>query len=265
MSIHPTLNENLHTGFPLISLITVVYNGEEYLESTIKSVLEQSYPNLHYIVIDGGSTDGTVNILEKYNSYIKHWISEGDQGIYDAMNKGWELCEDNSFILYLGAGDKILSLPSQDELTDKNTAIYGNVLIGEDSLFKAKMSNLIKIKTVVHHQSFMINKSLFKELPFDTKYKVCGDHDLMARLWNKGIRFSFSDNLLSYALPGGISAKPEVVFKEMKMLILSNFGVLWLVLLYLYYFSFKLKINMMLKKVLPSQANVTNINKNISG
>jgi len=73
---------------PLISIVTVVYNGEEFLEETIKSVVSQTYKNIEYIIIDGGSTDGTVDIIKKYEDKIDYWVSEPDSGIYDAMNKG---------------------------------------------------------------------------------------------------------------------------------------------------------------------------------
>jgi len=73
---------------PLVSIITVVYNGEKYLEQTIQSVINQTYENIEYIIIDGGSTDGTIDIIKKYSEYISYWVSEPDKGLYDAMNKG---------------------------------------------------------------------------------------------------------------------------------------------------------------------------------
>lgn len=73
---------------PLVSIITVVYNGEKYLEQTIQSVINQTYQNLEYIIIDGGSADGTIEIIKKYEKHISFWISEPDKGLYDAMNKG---------------------------------------------------------------------------------------------------------------------------------------------------------------------------------
>ncbi|HEX5026205.1 MAG TPA: glycosyltransferase family 2 protein, partial [Agriterribacter sp.] len=73
---------------PLVSIITIVYNGEKFIEKCIQSVLDQSYPNIEYIVIDGGSSDHTVDIIERYTASIKHWISEKDKGISDAFNKG---------------------------------------------------------------------------------------------------------------------------------------------------------------------------------
>src|SRR5512133_3088942 len=78
---------------PLISIITVVYNGIKTIEQTIQSVINQPYPNKEYIIIDGGSTDGTVEVIRKYKSDLAYWISERDNGIYDAMNKGIALAK----------------------------------------------------------------------------------------------------------------------------------------------------------------------------
>ena len=73
---------------PLVSIITVVYNGQKYIEDVIKNVLHQSYKNIEYIIIDGGSTDNTLAIIKKYENQISSWISEDDNGISDAFNKG---------------------------------------------------------------------------------------------------------------------------------------------------------------------------------
>ena len=73
---------------PLITVVTVVFNDVQHIEETILSVVNQTYPNIEYIIIDGGSTDGTVDIIKKYEERIAYWVSEPDQGIYDAMNKG---------------------------------------------------------------------------------------------------------------------------------------------------------------------------------
>ena len=76
-------------SLPKVSIITVVFNGAQYIEQTIKSVINQDYNNIEYIIIDGGSTDGTQEIIKKYEKDIAFWISEKDTGIYSAMNKGW--------------------------------------------------------------------------------------------------------------------------------------------------------------------------------
>ena len=82
----------MQINYPKISIVTPVFNQVDYIETTIQSVLNQNYPNLEYIVVDGGSTDGTIDIIKKYGSQITKWISEPDQGLYYAMNKGLRLC-----------------------------------------------------------------------------------------------------------------------------------------------------------------------------
>ena len=89
---------------PLISIITVVFNCEKYLEETIKSVINQTYDNIEYIIIDGGSSDGTLDIIKKYEDKITYWVSEKDGGIYDAMNKGIELSH-GEWINFMNGGD----------------------------------------------------------------------------------------------------------------------------------------------------------------
>jgi Glycosyl transferase family 2 len=98
------LFKNADPAKPLLSIVTVVYNGEKYLEQTIQSVINQSYKYLEYIIIDGGSTDRTLEIIAKYNDHIDYWISEPDTGIYNAMNKGTKLAT-GSHVLHLNADD----------------------------------------------------------------------------------------------------------------------------------------------------------------
>ena len=93
-------------GRPLISIITVVFNNERYLEDTIMSVLNQSYDNVEYVIIDGGSSDGTLDIIRKYEDEIDYWVSEEDSGIYDAMNKGIDLVM-GDWVNFLNSSDTI--------------------------------------------------------------------------------------------------------------------------------------------------------------
>ena len=95
-----------YAGKPLITIITVTLNCEDLLERTIKSVLNLSYENIEFILVDGESIDGTLNVIKKYNNYIDFWISQKDKGIYDAMNKGAKKARGEA-IFYLNAGDKL--------------------------------------------------------------------------------------------------------------------------------------------------------------
>ena len=89
---------------PLFSIITVSYNAKESIEDTINSIVNQTYSNFEYIIVDGGSTDGTLDIIRKYEDKISYWISEPDNGIYDAMNKGLAICK-GEWINFMNSGD----------------------------------------------------------------------------------------------------------------------------------------------------------------
>ncbi len=113
---------------PKVSIVTVVYNDAKGLEKTIKSVINQTYKNVEFIIIDGGSTDGTVEIIKKYEDYIDYWVSEEDKGIYDAMNKGIKAAT-GTWINFMNAGDVFVDcevLSSIDFLAYQNLyLIYG--------------------------------------------------------------------------------------------------------------------------------------------
>ncbi len=106
---------------PLVSVITAVFNGEAFIASCIESVLSQDYPNIEHIVLDGGSTDGTVAILRKYQDQIAFWQSEPDKGVFDAWNKGLDLAR-GEWIAFLGADDCYLpgAISAYIELAQRN-------------------------------------------------------------------------------------------------------------------------------------------------
>jgi glycosyltransferase involved in cell wall biosynthesis len=119
MSVH----EN---KFPLVTVITIVYNGEKYITETIESVITQTYKNIEYIIIDGGSTDGTVEIIKRYENLINHWISEPDNGMYDAINKGLSFCK-GEIITYINSDDLYADNSVIKKVVDffnKNKSIY---------------------------------------------------------------------------------------------------------------------------------------------
>jgi glycosyltransferase involved in cell wall biosynthesis len=207
---------------PLISIITVVLNGAGRLSDTIKSVLDQDYPNIEYIIIDGGSKDRTIDLLRKYNEQIDYWVSEPDKGIYDAMNKGWSMANEKAFILYLGDGDTIISLPA-DMTQYKNTdIIYGKVSLGPGKTFESKADFTLRLTNTLHHQALLINKSIHPQPPFDGHFKVYADFDFDQRLYKKGYKFIKSENFLSAASPAGASKTYDR--SEMAAVIRKNYG-----------------------------------------
>lgn len=172
---------------PLISIITIVYNNPVGLEKTIRSVDSQKYKNREYIIIDGGSTDGTIDIVRRYDRTIDYWASEPDEGISDAFNKG----------LALSTGDWILFLNSNDIFIDENVlrsmannfpgrmivtgfARYGNRIL---PYYTPKISDDLRIRACIVHQATIVHRCVFERFGgFDTHFTMRMDYDFWLRV-----------------------------------------------------------------------------------
>jgi glycosyltransferase involved in cell wall biosynthesis len=186
---------------PLISVITVVRDGEMCIEKTILSVLNQDYDNIEFIIIDGGSKDRTLDIIRMHEGFLDYWISGPDRGIYDAMNKGASLAS-GDWIIFLNADDvfygKNLSLVA-DRLKDRNTVYYGNslwpdsgrVYDGEFSGYKLMFKNIC-------HQSIFYPGTVFTRYAFDVRYPVLADYHLNIRCYaDKDLKFEYLPLIVS--------------------------------------------------------------------
>lgn len=172
---------------PLVSIITVVHNGDVHLERTLLSVVGQSYNNIEYIIIDGGSTDNTLEIIKKYEKQIDYWISEPDNGIYDAMNKGIKAAH-GDWILFLGSDDILLdSVHIFVNLITNNQAVYyGNVeFLSTGKLYAGKFNIIKLIRMNMCHQGIFYPKSIFEIALFDIKYKVLADYAFNLRMYSR--------------------------------------------------------------------------------
>lgn len=212
-----------------ITIITVVRNGALHLEETVTSVIEyKASSNIEYIVIDGGSTDGSLDIVKKYEDHISFWVSEPDSGIYDAMNKGWNAAANWNFILFLGSGDRLISLPYNTGSYGCNDVLYGDVLMGESIVFTARAGYHLKLYNSLHHQALLVNKACHPAAPFNTHYRLYADFDFNQRLMKKGVRFIYLPQFVTYANPGGVSNQQN--FSESLRIIRNNFGMFWMLL-----------------------------------
>lgn len=165
---------------PKISIITVVYNAKNTLEQTMLSVINQTYKNIEYIIIDGGSRDGSVDIIKKYESCLGYWHSERDNGIYDAMNKGISHAT-GEWVIFLGADDILLNVLHHValELTDNSTVYYGNAYMLESGIIYSGKFNKWKIAYKnICHQTLFYPLKLLKEYNYDQSYKVHADYHL---------------------------------------------------------------------------------------
>lgn len=168
---------------PLITVITVVFNDAAHLEKTILSVLSQSYDNVEYIIIDGGSTDGTLNIVQKYEHAIDYWVSENDQGIYDAMNKATKLSFGEA-ALFLNSGDCLLHSCVLEKIYQE----YGfrDVLAGTAVWDKSRGRQRPQVWPYLgimpNHQCMIFPRVRLGRTPYHLKYAIAGDLDLKIRL-----------------------------------------------------------------------------------
>jgi glycosyltransferase involved in cell wall biosynthesis len=188
--------KNTTEARPLITVITVVFNGAATIEHTIRSVTEQTYSNIEYIIIDGGSTDATLDILRKYEADIDYWVSEKDAGIYDAMNKGIALAK-GEYIGMLNSDDYLAS-PSAMEIiatsliTSNVDAVFSCLDIVDPAnlkrvLRKYRISNfspfMLRIGVMPPHPTFYCKRSCYEKAGlYRTDYRIAADFEMLVRL-----------------------------------------------------------------------------------
>lgn len=198
---------------PKISVVTVCYNAADAIERTIGSVINQTYSNIEFIVVDGGSSDCTVNILRKYDGKISKWTSEPDKGIYDAMNKGVEFATGN-WIIFMNVGDvfcnnEVLTRISK-ELDNNYTFIYGNTICDFAGILIRRIpSSLDKIRRYMpfSHQSVFIKSDYHKCHLYDTSFSLVADYDLFYHSYLNGEAFKYvSLDVAIYEAEKGVSS-----------------------------------------------------------
>ena len=197
---------------PVISIITIVFNGEKHLEQTICSVLNQTYRNIQYIIIDGGSTDQSVNIIKKYERDIFYWISEKDRGISDAFHKG----------IARATGD-VIGIINADDWFERDAfervaaQIAGaDICYGDIQLWKNEKKELIQKgnlellsrEMTIHHATVFVKREIYETYGgFDPEYRCAMDYDLLLRFRVNNCRFIYIPHVLSNMRWGGFSDK----------------------------------------------------------
>jgi len=231
------INSSHADNLPLVSIITVTLNAENFLERCIKSVLSQEYPNIQHIILDGGSTDGTINILNKYNDLLAFWKSEPDEGIYNAMNKAVRHAK-GDWIVFIGSDDILFKGFSDMAylLKEENTIYYGESKWKEEIHGGAFSLNRLTKRNLCH-QSIFYPKEVFNKYQYDEDYLARADYILNMQCWNdKKFKNVFHPILVSDYAPGGFSAyNPDYLFHTNKaQLIKEHFG-------FFYYLKYKLR------------------------
>ena len=231
---------------PKITVVTVTYNAEKCLEETILSVINQTYPNIEYIIIDGGSTDGTIDIIKKYETHIDYWISEPDKGIYDAMNKGWKI-SNGEWIYYLGSDDILLKngLASlMNETNNEADIIYGNIIYDKDwgkIEKKAYPPKCLNHFMCCSHQAAIMKRNVIEQLNgFNINYSVIADFDLFQRAYLKKYVFKYVDKAIAIFCMKGVSSYNLSLEFERYHILKNNHSVKSPKLFFIYHFFRKI-------------------------
>lgn len=185
---------------PLVTIVTVVYNGIDTIEKTITSIISQKYSNFEFIIQDGGSIDGTIDIIKKYGHYISSWESRADNGIYDAMNKAI-LKAKGDWIIFMNSGDtfvdeNVLKNVFKNEVANDIQILYGNVQLqfGGKTLKKDCTPNgACGLPHHICHQATFSRGQYLKDHLYDTSLKICADYKLAHDYFKEGGRFLYKE------------------------------------------------------------------------
>lgn len=223
-------------GKPVLSVITVVYNNVKHINRTILSIINQTYKNIEYIVVDGGSTDGTLEIINLYADKITTIISEKDDGIYYAMNKGLALAK-GDFVLFINSGDEIYDLNIVEKvfLLPYADIYYGETLMINEDLqilgqrrhkSPKKLSlDSFKYGMSVSHQAILIKTQITQ--PYNTHFKLSADIDWILNAVKKAKTITNANMYVAKYLVGGMSKKKHwQSLKERFVIFKNHYGLL---------------------------------------
>lgn len=224
---------------PVISIITVVYNGAALLKGTIDSIQSQTYPNIEYLIVDGGSTDGTLDIIRNHESAITRWISEPDQGLYDAMNKGIKMAT-GDFLWFMNCGDRIYAEDTVAQMVTQCQAdtdiLYGEVMLVDEQRqelgtrsectvqqlpAQLKWQDMAK-GMVVCHQGFLPRRKI---APLYMEDNLTADIEWVIQCLKKSKKTTATSLVLATYLTGGISKQHHrQSLKDRYVVLQKHFG-----------------------------------------
>lgn len=222
---------------PTLTVITVVYNNVRDIERTITSVIRQTYPQIEYIVIDGSSTDGTVDVIKRYGEHISQWISEPDKGIYDAMNKGLSRAT-GDYVLFMNSGDEIYAEDTVAQVFA--SAPNADIYYGETEMYDEDWQSLglrrhaipaqfnwqsFRFGMSISHQAIYIRRSIAG--CYDPRYQLSADVDWIISAAKKAKKIVNSQRLVAKYLVGGMSKKRHwQSLKERFRIFTKHYGLL---------------------------------------
>ena len=203
-------------GSPLVSIITVVYNDAQGLEKTIQSILDQSYPNIEHIIIDGASTDSTLDVIKRTEDKIGYWLSEPDSGLYDAMNKGLKAAS-GDYVWFMNAGDLIHKVDTIEKIfsgeSEPADIYYGDTMVVNEAYEQIGLRRLrppeqltwksFRQGMLVCHQAILVKRDLAD--PYNLRYSHSADFDWVIKALKKTNKIKNTRLVLASFLDGGHS------------------------------------------------------------
>lgn len=185
-------------------MITVVRNAVSEIEATLRSVADLKTGRLEHIVMDGGSTDGTVDIIRKYAPHIDYWTSGSDRGIYDAMNKALAHAH-GQYVININAGDRLLSVPRCLDDADKDTALFCAAVQTETGTIRPQWGKALLIRNTLPHQGCFYKREVLLSRPYQLGYKIFADFDLNLKLYRQKVNAVLLDETVAYHATDGLS------------------------------------------------------------
>jgi glycosyltransferase involved in cell wall biosynthesis len=210
---------------PLVSVITVVFNGAATLEATLQSVIRQTYPHIDYVIVDGGSTDGTLDVIDRYKEHFGSFISERDKGIYDAMNKGIRMAR-GEWLYFLGSDDlladeQVLTFFFSDPSNREYDLVYGDVeSSGYSGPYDGPFTYSKLLGRNISHQAIFYKRGVFTKIgDYDIRYRMHADWDLNLRCFaDTSIRTKYVCRTVAMFGADGISAGHDRLFLRERLI-----------------------------------------------
>jgi putative colanic acid biosynthesis glycosyltransferase len=218
---------------PKVSVVTVNFNMAEHIGATLNSVLEQDYPNLESVVIDGGSTDGSREIIASYGGRLTYWVSEADRNLYDGMNKGVRAAT-GEWVLFMNSGDlfadpQALSAVFAEDHSGADV-LYGHHIRrypdrGIDRVIRAESPDVLTLRMHCSHQSLFMRRKVLLERPFSL-FLLAADYDAILAAYMGGKRFEPVDAVVAVASVGGRSDKNRLTILMQRIAIVHGYGLM---------------------------------------
>ena len=202
-----------------LSVITINFNNRDGLRRTIESVVNQTFKDFEYIIIDGGSTDGSVNVIKEYADRIDYWVSEPDKGIYNAMNKGIDVAK-GEYCIFMNSGDCFYNLSVLSDVLpslDDKDVIAGTIVISDGRTYASpeQISLSFLYFETIHHQASIIKTNLLKEYKYDEKYRIAADYKFwLQTLIIRNCTYAAIKNIIAIYDVTGVSSKNDIMLKD---------------------------------------------------